>query len=116
MVFYFPAVVMVIVSAAYFWLGRRESNLWVRVLFSMHGVVAALFYLGALAIWEATQAFRPWAAWPYLLLHVIPVASIVFSFVRFPGPKTLHLLQVVNLLCMLQTIFVGGMAITGDWL
>jgi hypothetical protein len=114
--FYVPALIMVTISAAYFWLGKRETDLRTRVFVSLHGLSAALLYFGALVLWEVTQAYRPWAVWPFLLLHLIPVASIIYSLFRFSGPKLLHLTQVANIACMAQTIFIGGMAVTGDWL
>jgi hypothetical protein len=111
-----PALVMVAISIAYFWLGRREPSLVTRILVSAHGVFAAALYLGALGLWEVTRAYRPWAGWPFLLLHLIPIASIIYALFRFSGPKLLHLSQIANLGCMVYTYFVGGMAVTGDWL
>jgi hypothetical protein len=116
MSFYLPALIMFVISVAYFCLGHREANLWVRLFFSLHGLSATLLYIGALVLWQTTQTYRPWAAWPYLLLHLIPVASVIFALVRFPGPKLLHFTQLLNLGCMLYTVFIGGMAVTGDWL
>jgi 4-hydroxybenzoate polyprenyltransferase len=53
---------------------------------------------------------------PFALASVLPVALIVFSFIRFRGQRTVHFLQTVNLLCFIWTLFVGSMAVTGDWL
>ena len=111
-----PALIMVAISGAYFSLSRGRQNLLTRTLLSAHGLVAAILYFGALVLWETTRAYRPWAAWPYLLLHIIPLASIIYAFFRFSGPKLLHLSQIANVLCMAYTVFIGGMAVTGDWL
>ena len=115
-IWYAPALVMIAISAAYFWLDGPERSRTVRLLVSIHGVSAAILFLIAMLISGFTGAQRPWAAWPYLALHLVPVASILYAFVRFRGPKFLHLTQVVNIFCMAQTLVVGGMAVTGDWL
>ncbi|MRW89024.1 hypothetical protein GJ699_03410 [Duganella sp. FT80W] len=109
-------LIMLAVSIVYFSKGDDESRLWVRLLFSLHGMFAALLYIGALAYWQMTQASHAWAATPYLLLHIISLASIAYAFVYFPGPKRWHLLQIVSLFCMVQTVFIGSMALTGEWL
>ena len=107
---------MIAISAAYFWMNDGEADRRVRILVSAHGLVAAVLYFGALSLWEFTRAYRPWAAWPFLLLHLIPIASISYALFRFSGPKVLHLTQIVNVGCMVYTLFIGGMAVTGDWL
>ena len=107
---------MVAVSGAYFWLGRREKDRVVLALVSAHGLVAALLYVGAIILWETTRAYRPNAALPFLALHLIPVALIIYSFLRFKGPKLLHVMQLANVASMFYTVFIGGMAVTGDWL
>jgi hypothetical protein len=112
--FWAPATIMILISAAYFWMHKGTG--WVRILVSAHGFTAALLYFGALVLWEITRDYRPWAALPFLLLHVIPVASIVYALIRFSGPKLLHLAQLANIWSMMYTIFIGGMAVTGDWL
>jgi len=111
-----PALVMVAVSAGYYFLSAPSSTRRNRVLSSLHGVLAAVLYLGALAIWEVSHASRAWAAWPYLFLFVGPLASVAYALFRFTGPKLLHLTQLANLWGMLYAAFIGGMAITGDWL
>ena len=107
---------MVSVSAAYFFLSDVTSTKRNKILSSLHGVLATGIYLGALGVWEVTHASRPWAAWPYLLLFAAPLASIGYALFRFTGPRLLHVAQLANLWGMLYAVFIGGMAITGDWL
>ena len=107
---------MLAVSVAYFISDEAEGNRLIRVLVSIHGAAAAALYLSALAVWGFTRAWRPWAASPFLALYLVPVFSILFALARFKGPKLLHLVQIPNLACMAYTLFIGGMAITGDWL
>jgi hypothetical protein len=82
----------------------------------MHGLSAALLYVGAWAFWVLAPTSHAWAGTPYLLLHVIPVASAMYAFIHFPGSKLWHLLQLANLFCIAQTLFIGSMAATGEWL
>lgn len=95
-----PALVMIAISSAYFYLDAGESNRWIRVLVSAHGFLGALLYIGALVTWVVTNAYRPWAIWPLLLLYLLPVTSIAYSFMRFKGPKLLHATQIANIVCM----------------
>jgi hypothetical protein len=112
--FWLPATIMILVSAIYFWM--HKGNGWVRVFVSAHGITAALIYLAALVLWEFTRGYRPWAVWPFLFVHLIPLISILYAFFRFSGPKVLHFAQLANLSSMMYTIFIAGMAVTGDWL
>ena len=113
--FFVPALVMVAVSAGYF-LSAPSATRRNRILSSLHGALASAIYLGALAVWEVSPTTRAWAAWPYLLSFIAPLASIVYALFRFTGPKLLHLTQLANLWGMLYAMLIGGMAITGDWL
>jgi len=111
-----PALIMITISATYFFMDGAEHKLRIRMFVSAHGLLAALLYIGALAIWMLAGGYRPWAGLPFLLAHLIPLASIVYAFFRFKGPKLLHISQLANVVCMLYTLFVGAMAVTGDWL
>ena len=103
---------MIVISAAYYFMDGSEHNDWVRLFVSIHGLAAAFLYVCALI----SKGNHPWMALPYLFAHMFPVASIIYGFFRFSGSKFLHLSQIVNVVCMMYTIFVGGMAISGDWL
>jgi hypothetical protein len=111
-----PAIVMLFVSGVYYFFDFEETQHRVRILVSAHGALGALLYVVALFVWDVSPNHRPWAAWPYALLFLLPLASIVYSFVRFRGPKWLHVIQLANLWAFPYALFIGGMAITGDWL
>lgn len=113
---YLPALVMCAVSGVYYACDIREPRRSVRLMVSAHGVVGALLYLGALLFWYLSPTYRPWATLPFLLAFVLPLSSIVFSLLRFKGPRVLHLTQFLNLGAMVYALFIGGMAISGDWL
>jgi hypothetical protein len=84
------AIAMIATSAVYFYFDRVESNIWTRIFVSAHGFLAALLYFTALLVWDATGAYRPWAAWPFTALYLVPVASMAFALFQFRGPKWLH--------------------------
>jgi hypothetical protein len=111
-----PVFVMFGVSGAYFALDSGEAPRRERLLVSAHGALGALLYLFALALWAVAPNWRPWAAWPYLLAFSLPLASVLYALFRFRGPKVLHLAQLANLWAFAYALFIGGMAITGDWL
>ena len=113
---YLPTVFMLAASILYFWTNKGEKNLWIRIGVSAHGIAASVLYLGAMLIWNVTRAYHPWAALPFLLAYLIPLASIIYGCFRYSGPKMVHLSQVLNVVCIFYTYCVGGMAITGDWL
>jgi hypothetical protein len=104
------------VSASYFALNRGGSpreRLWV----AAHGIAGIVLYLGAfLVAWVDPNNYRPHLSIPYALLYLVPLALIVVAFRRFRGHWLVHALQGPNLLALLWALFVGSMAITGDWL
>ena len=109
-------VVMLGVSAAYFTAYRGRPAYGPRLLCSAHGFVGAALYVGALALWAVSPAYRPSLGWPYAVSFLLPLVLIVLALIKFKGPKWIHLLQLPNLCAMYWSLFIGGMAITGDWL
>jgi len=114
--FYLPVLVMCAVSGAYYAFDIAEPKRRVRLMVSAHGVLGALLYLGALFCWFLSPIYRPWATLPFFLTFVLPLSSIVYAFFRFRGPKVLHLVQLLNLSALAYALFIGGMAVSGDWL
>jgi hypothetical protein len=110
-----PAV-MAGVSAAYYFAYRGRPAYGRRLLCAAHGVAGVALYFGALALWASNPVYRPSLAWPYATLYLLPLALIVVALIKFTGPKLIHLLQLPNLCAMYWSLFVGGMAVTGDWL
>jgi hypothetical protein len=105
---------MAVISVLYL-AAARNPTFGQRVLVSAHGATAALLYLGAMGI-SAAGLSKLWLSWPYLIAQLIPLGLIIVAFVRFKGLSIVHMLQPLNLVCMFYAAFVGGMAITGDWL
>jgi hypothetical protein len=116
MEFVLPPLLMIGISAAYFGMQRTGAMWPTRVFVSLHGLSATILYFSAMAAWAIVPTYRPWALVPFAVMYLIPLASIVYSFFRFDGPRTLHLLQVINIGCMLLSLLIGAMAITGQWL
>ena len=82
---------------------------------SAHGFAISIVYFGAMSVFWANAA-RPKYAVPFVVLIAVPGALILLSFFVYRGPKHVHLLQVLNLLCLAWTFFIGIMAVTGEWL
>lgn len=112
----FASLALIIVSTTFFILDDGKHGMRTRVLVSLHGVLAVALCWGALLAWDVFHKYRPWAAWPYAQLFLLPVSSVIYSFKRFSGDRLLHLLHVVNLFCIPYMLLIGEMAITGNWL
>lgn len=103
------------ISVVYFRRSPTDQSLSQRLLVSAHGVAIAALYLCALAfMWSGSSHTA--LGQPFAFTLLIPVLLIAVSFLKFRGPRTTHLFQLVNLFCLATTFFIGGMAITGDWL
>ena len=113
--FFGAAAVMVFVSIMYFRASAIGTPLALRVFAASHGAVAALIYLAGMAVWLFD---RPRLAYgtPYAAAFTVPVLLVLLSLFLFRGPARTHLLQLLNVPAMLWAVFVGSMAITGEWL
>ena len=107
-------LVMVAISGVYFYAGRASSMV-LRILFSIHGLLGASYLVVAMVIWRSGLS-SPEYEMVYTYLFLLPLASIIISFVYFTGKKMIHLLQIVNLLGLIWCWFIGIMAITDNWL
>lgn len=107
-------VVSAAISSVYFVKARRLV-FGRRVAVSAHGALLLLIYLVA-AVVHQTGTFRPALVWPFLGAFIAPALSILFALAWYRGNKALHLLILPLLYCGLWIAFIGGMAVTGDWL
>ena len=103
------------VSAVYFFTSPKTEVLSKRLLASAHGLSIAALYLVAMTIFWANSA-HPKFQVPFLFSLAIPALLIGTSFFVYRGSKTVHFLQLLNLLCLGWTFFIGSMAVTGRWL
>jgi hypothetical protein len=78
-------------------------------------VVIAVIYVAAIVVWERGAAQDSLAKF-FAVICIIPLLFMVASFIWFRGLRYIHFLQLGNVLCLFATFFIGGMAITGDWL
>jgi hypothetical protein len=114
---YGAPVVMIGASLAYFFADRRRPAFRERLLVSAHGIVGAAGYLGAfLVALIHPSGYRPYLAWPFAALWLVSLILVGVALVKFRGNPLVHALQVPNLAALLWSGFVGGMAVTGDWL
>jgi hypothetical protein len=111
---FWAPVVTTGVSVAYFRASKGMKNND-RFIVSLHGASIAIIYVGALLIFAAGLS-RPSFARPYWLLFIIPAGGIVLALSRFRGNRAVHFLQVGNVLCAAWALFIGTMAVTGEWL
>jgi hypothetical protein len=113
--FWLAPVIAMAISVVYFKRSPKDQPLAQRLLVSAHGVVIAAIYLCALYVWWSGSSRESYGR-PYAIAFMVPVALIAVSFWKFRGPRSTHLFQLANLFCIAASYFLGGMAITGDWL
>jgi hypothetical protein len=113
---YGAPTVMAGVSAAYYFAYRGRPADCRRFLCAAHGFAGVALYFGALTLWALSPEYRPWLAWPYAVLYLIPLSLVAVAFIKVNGSQLIHLLQLPNLCAMFWSLYVGGMAVTGDWL
>jgi hypothetical protein len=111
-----PAI-MAVVSAIYFFSDQRRPAYRARLISSSHGLIGVFLYFGAFAIgWVHSHEYRPHLGAPYISLYFLPLSSIIIAFYEFQGPRSVHLLQIPNVVALTWSLFLGAMAITGDWI
>ncbi len=103
------------ISAVYFVTSPTTQIVARKLGASAHGASIAALYVGAL-FFSALGSSKPSYGIPFMSLLLVPVALIVLSLFLYEGRKVIHALQVVNVLCIAWTFFIGTMAITGNWL
>lgn len=113
--FWGAPIFSVLVSGIYFRSSPSSVPLRMRLFASAHGIAIASLYFVAMGIWRSGTSRASYGI-PFLCLLTIPLVLIGVSFFCFRGSRLLHLLQIVNLLCLVWTAFIGSMAVTGDWL
>jgi hypothetical protein len=113
--FWFVPALSIFVSVIYFRNSPKDQSLSRRLLVSAHGIILAAIFIGAIVVWQIGSARASLGA-PFAITLIVPLVLTVATFIWFRGPRYIHAIQVVNLFCLAATFFVGGMAITGDWL
>jgi hypothetical protein len=110
-----PATFVMVVISVVYYVTNQSDRIGIRLFVSAHGLLGAVVFSAAIATWVAKLSSVS-LVWPFTLLFVLPVASMLVSLVSHRGSKLVHLLLVPELMCLAWAWFVGGMAITSDWL
>jgi hypothetical protein len=113
--FFLAPLLTFAVSIIYFLFSPKSQPLLVRLLASAHGAVIAIIFFLSLTLSNLVEP-SPNFGKPFFIFYLALLALIVASLFLFKGRKIIHGLQVVNLLGLVWTYFIGGMAITGVWL
>jgi hypothetical protein len=112
---YAAPLIALSISVVYF-LGSRSDDLMSRrFLTSAHGLAMCALYLVAMTVSFTRQSNLRYGT-SFALALLVPLALMVVSLLLYRGNKKLHWLQVPNAACLVWIGFVGGMAVTGDWL
>lgn len=107
-----PAVCAALIGVVYFYADAPRQSVSRRLLASAHGVTISLLYCGAWVLYLTHRADETLAR-PFAQIMVLPLALIAVALFAFRGPRIVHLLQVINLLCLLWVWLRGSVVITG---
>lgn len=107
--------VPLLTSLVYFRASPATESLTQRIFVSLHGVAVSALCVAAVLV-GVVGTPRPSLAESFHLLLFIPIVLALYSFRRFRGSKSVHLLQSINLLWLALAFFFGSMAVTGIWL
>ncbi|MOA36708.1 hypothetical protein D3C78_1582470 [compost metagenome] len=106
---------MYLTSYFYYQYAEPGTPLIVRCIISAHGILGIIIYILAMAVGFTGNHNEN--NFKFLLAaYSLPAASIILSFILFRGNKKIHLLQIINVIAFLASIFIGGMSVTGRWL
>ena len=103
-----------IVSGAYFFASPKTESLLQKLSVSAHGVLISALYLSALLVGGFGHPRQEYGS-TFVALLWLPAIFIAYSFWRFNGKKSTHLLQIINLIFLLFTAAFSGMPVTGVW-
>jgi succinate dehydrogenase hydrophobic anchor subunit len=109
-----PALAVPLVTAIiYYGFDRRDAKR--RVLVSAHPtpLVVAGVYAIVVSPWPQNRQIL---IWPFMLMLVLFVFWLIYTFIRFEGNKAVHLMQLFQLPFAAYLLFFGTMAITHDGL
>ena len=109
------AIVLFGASLVYFLAAARTISLSARLAGSSHGAIGAVIYSVAWAIGSSGNSRFEYEL-PYMMSFAVPAGLLVASFAIWDGPWQIHLLQLLIWPALLLALFIGGMAITGEWL
>jgi hypothetical protein len=104
-----------IVSIIYYRAALPSLSQLQKVLLSAHGICIAVLYMSAMLVFWMGLSKEVYAT-PFLFSLLVPVGLGMFSLFKYQGHKVVHWLQLLNMLCLAWTAFIGIMAVTGNWL
>jgi hypothetical protein len=108
-------VVALGISVLYYVASPVTVPMSMRILTSAHGAAITAIYLTAMAVAVSGHS-NPRYGTAFSLALAIPVLLMLISLVMFKGKKGVHLLLVINIVCLLWSGLLGAMAVTGDWM
>jgi hypothetical protein len=106
-------LISVTISTVYFLASPHSQTLSSRLLASAHGLAVALLYVVAwITLISGHSNLR--LSMPFAVSLFLPIVLMGISLFTYRGPKGLHWLQLVNVVCLVWIGFTGIMLITGE--
>jgi len=110
----FPAIVPVLIGIHYF-LRSADMTKTPRIAVSIAGPQISFLYLISLAIGLRGHG-NSGLAQAFAVALIVPCIFVLYTLLAYRGPKKIHALQTLNALALIDTYFLGTMAITDNWL
>lgn len=86
-----------------------------RIAVSVAGPLISFLYLMSLTIGLRGYGNLKFAQVFFVAL-IVPCIFVLYALVKYRGPKKIHALQVLNVLALIDSYFIGTMAISDNWL
>jgi len=99
-----PAVIALLISAAYFFASPTSESIATRIAVSAPGIAIALLYFSVVFL-----SAHPAAAYgiPFMSSCLAAVLLVFFSLWKFKGRRILHVLQLFNVLALFLIFILG---------
>ena len=98
--------------------GWKDSNKpLIRIFISSHSLLLLLALVGVMFFCLELKIYNnTYLSLAFEVLMFAALLSVIYSVSLFKGSKWFFILHIWNLFAFLLTIFIGGMALTNDWL
>lgn len=113
-IFFGSPLIALGVGIAYFVKARSTASIFLRLITSAFGPVAALMFLAGI-LWPDHYRYTPRGAEAFNLLQVAPLVLLTIALIKYPGDRRLHFILVpIGLIAWAGSFALGWLLINGE--